>query len=303
MKNFILDTDLGGDCDDAAAIALINKFHTAGIINVLAVTYSNGNKYGALLTKVINKYYGNDFSVGMLINGKLDIRYGKEFVSKALDVLGVKKDFSGLLNANDLLFEKLTRANDRSVTVCCVGQLRNIANFLNSDFDGRRGADIFNEKVDSLVIMGGNFKQDSEYFEFCGEKYYGEYNFITDLGSVFTVLEKVKTEIVFSDFNVGFNVLTLKGLSERYDDKNPVSVCYKLFADGARQSWDPLAVLYAVFGDNDIFGSKTGTVTVSARGRSFFTPDRIGYHKIVLLKNTDSETGKYVESFFKEELL
>ncbi len=302
MKNIILDTDLGGDCDDASAIALANKFHNENEINVLAMTYSNNNQSGALLASAINKYYGNDFPVGVLKNNRLIIEYGVDFVEKALEILNIEKDFSKLYNANDLIYDKLVKATDKSVTIICIGQLRNIATFLDDNFNGVSGTDIFNRKVKELYIMGGYFNQKSEYHSFCGYTMSGEYNIITDLNSAHTIMEKVKTEIIFCDFDVGLDVLTFEKFSTDYNEKHPVSVCYKLYQNGARHSWDPLTVLYAVKGDNEYFDSKTGNVVITDKGRTIFSADTQGKHKIVLLKKPKTEVAKYLESFFSEEL-
>lgn len=302
MKNIILDTDLGGDCDDAAAIALANKFHNSGEITVLAMTYSNSNESGALLTSVINSYYGNNFDIGVLKNHELKIDYGIDFVDKTLEILKVEKDFSKLQNANDLYYEKLINAEDKSVTVVCIGQLRNIATFLDSDFNGLSGQEIFNRKVKELYIMGGYFKQKGESCSFCGLLLPGEYNIVTDLDSAHTIMAKVEIEIIFCDFDMGVDVLTFEKFSSNYDENYPVSICYKLYQNGARHSWDPITVLYAVKGDNEYFSSKLGDVFITDKGRTIFKENSNGRHRMAFLCKPKGEVAKYVESFFAEEL-
>lgn len=302
MKNIILDTDLGGDCDDASAIALANKFHNRKEANVLAMTYSNNNASGALLTDAINGYYGNNFPMGILKNNVLKIEYGNDFADKALDILKVKKDFGKLKNANDLYYEKMIDAENKSVSVICIGQLRNIATFLNSDFNGVSGSEIFNRKVKELYIMGGYFNQESENHSFCGFVMPGEYNIVTDLDSAHTVMNKVTCEITFCDFDVGVDVLTFEEFSTNYNEKYPVSVCYKLYQNGARHSWDPLTVLYAIKGDNEYFTSEKGNVTITEKGRTIFVEEPDGNHKKVQLNKPKEEVAKYLESFFDEEL-
>ena len=302
MKNIILDTDLGGDCDDASAIALANKFFNNGEVNVLAMTYSNNDKDGALLTSVINKYYGNDFPVGLLKNSELKIQYGIDMVEKTLEILGIEKDYSKLQNANDLYYEKLMNAEDNSVTVICIGQLRNVAVFLESDFNGVSGQEIFNRKVKELYIMGGYFNQESEYYSFCGFVMSGEYNIVTDVHSARTIMEKVETNIIFCDWDIGVDVLTFEKFSTNYNEKYPVSICYKLYQNGARHSWDPITVLYAIKGDNEYFSSKVGNVSINEKGRTFFEENTCGKHRIMLLAKPKEEVAKYLESFFKKEL-
>lgn len=65
MKNkIIIDTDLGCDCDDAAAIALANILHNQGAGELLGVTYSLAEREGAACIDVINGYYHNIFPIG-----------------------------------------------------------------------------------------------------------------------------------------------------------------------------------------------------------------------------------------------
>lgn len=302
MKNIILDTDLGGDCDDASAIALLNKFHNNGEVNVLAMNYSNNNESGALLTAVINKYYGNNFPIGMLKNNELNIEYGIDFVDRTLEILKIEKDFSQIQNANDLYYDKLTNAENKSITIICIGQLRNIATFLDSDFNGVSGQDIFNRKVKELFIMGGYFNQKTERYTFGSLTLNGEYNIITDLKSARTVLDKVTSEIIFCDYEMGCDVLTFEKFSTNYNENYPVSVCYKLYQNGARPSWDPLTVLYAIKGDNEYFTSRVGNVTLTEKGRTIFTESNDGRHKKALLNKPKEAVAEYLESFFSEEL-
>lgn len=301
MKKIILDTDLGGDCDDAAAIALLNKFHNAGLVNVECMLYSNSLKKGARLTDAINEYYGNSFEIGILKQNELHVTYGVPFAERVLDCLG-KNDEKDYADANELLYKKLKNALNGSVTVICIGQLRNIANFLKCDFGEVSGQALFNEKVEKLVIMGGNFAQTEEYFSFCGAKMPGEYNFITDLSSVFTVIERAKVPTYYSDFTVGLDVLTLGALSERCDRKNPVSLCYKLFQNGPRYSWDPLTTLFGVFGENDYFSTKRGLVFVDKNGWSTFEECKNANSYVVSLKKSNKETVNWIHSFFEEEI-
>ena len=39
MKKILLDTDIGPDCDDAAALALVNMYAAEGMVEVLDVTH------------------------------------------------------------------------------------------------------------------------------------------------------------------------------------------------------------------------------------------------------------------------
>ena len=49
MKKFILDTDMGVDCDDAVALALLINYKKAGACDILGVTASS-TREGATAT-------------------------------------------------------------------------------------------------------------------------------------------------------------------------------------------------------------------------------------------------------------
>lgn len=307
IKKVILDTDLGGDCDDASAIAILNTFKNQGIVEVPCMLYSNSNELGARFTGVINDYYGNaDIPVGVLKKESLILEYrgDKNFLIKSKELFANEVNKVILHNANELLYKTLSGAKDDEITIVCIGQLRNISVFLRSDFNGISGTDIFNKKVKELVIMGGNFEQTSDYFIYEREnlKLSAEYNFLTDPNSVQDVLNNVHKKIIFVDFNIGVNIMTFGHYSTNYDKSNPVAVAYKLFENGPRESWDPLTVIYAVFGENEYFGLKHGVVTAEKHGRTYFNEQVGGKHAVVYLKQSKEKVEKYVESFLKEEL-
>src|SRR5210317_961434 len=55
----ILDTDIGSDCDDAGALAVLHKLADKDEVEILGVIYSSGkNKYGIGVCDAINTYYG-----------------------------------------------------------------------------------------------------------------------------------------------------------------------------------------------------------------------------------------------------
>ena len=66
MKKILLDTDIGPDCDDAAALALVNMYAAEGMVDVLAVTHCTSNPYGVGAIRAIDAWYGHDFPVGTL---------------------------------------------------------------------------------------------------------------------------------------------------------------------------------------------------------------------------------------------
>ncbi len=64
--NIILDTDMGSDCDDVGALALLHQYTDQGKVEIIGVMYSSGKvPYGAGVVEAINVYYGRpDIPVG-----------------------------------------------------------------------------------------------------------------------------------------------------------------------------------------------------------------------------------------------
>lgn len=62
----ILDTDMGSDCDDVGALALLHEYANKGDTEILGVIYSSGAvPYGAGVIDAINRYYNHsDVPIG-----------------------------------------------------------------------------------------------------------------------------------------------------------------------------------------------------------------------------------------------
>ena len=43
VKKIFIDTDMGSDCDDVAAVAILAHFHKLGKINLLGVSHTSAN--------------------------------------------------------------------------------------------------------------------------------------------------------------------------------------------------------------------------------------------------------------------
>ena len=64
MKNIILDTDIGIDCDDAVALGLAASLMRAGKCEIKAVTCSTTREGAAQSADAILRYYGLNIPVG-----------------------------------------------------------------------------------------------------------------------------------------------------------------------------------------------------------------------------------------------
>jgi hypothetical protein len=61
---FILDSDLGSDCDDAGGIAVIHKMMDDGLVDMIAIVNERTNITRMAATDAINYYYGRNIPIG-----------------------------------------------------------------------------------------------------------------------------------------------------------------------------------------------------------------------------------------------
>ncbi|MBQ8886060.1 MAG: nucleoside hydrolase [Clostridia bacterium] len=271
--NLIIDTDLGCDCDDAAALMIANILHKENYTNILCVTHSLNDPEGGRCVELINRTYGNNIEIGVSDCSKIDAeKYLTRFVYKLYEEYEPGKSFP---EAMSLIKEKLALVEDDSVTIACIGQLNNLAKLLKDP----EGAMLLRRKVSSIVVMAGRFDDYGESYEWKGGRFKAEFNIATDIESARMVVENTDLPLIFVDFNQGCDVLTgdvLEGL-----EKNPVARIYKLFGVVERESWDPIAVLYATLGGGGMFRiSEAGTVSIDGDGRTKFQ-EGIGNHHIL----------------------
>ncbi len=276
MVNLMLDTDLGCDCDDAAAIGIVNVFHRERTVNVLCVTQSLNNPEAARAIDWINSYYGNDFEIGVSDNSRVRAEeYLPRYVYKLREEFDKSKR---LFSSVELMKEKLRKAETGTVTMAFIGQLNNLAKLLSTE----EGRALIREKVCKIVIMGGNFSDYGEYYLFHGQRFSSEFNIGLDVESSQAVTEYAELPLEFIDFNQGLKVLTGSVLKERR--KNPVARIYELFGVSDRESWDLITVLYAMLGGGGMFeASEYGKVTVDDEGRTTFRAGG-GRHRLLELK-------------------
>ena len=106
-RNIILDTDIGPDCDDAAAIAILFEMQKEHNLHISGIVNSSSNPYGTKAIETLCKYYEyNDIPIGSY--GKPDglgdqIKYNKYLANNILPTLKgkdnpkmIKKSFQSL---------------------------------------------------------------------------------------------------------------------------------------------------------------------------------------------------------------
>lgn len=299
LKNVILDTDIGPDCDDAGAIAILNKLCDFGEAKALAMGNCTVHPEGACCIDAINWYYGrHDIPIGTLKSedgpGKGDesfLKYNK-YIAEHFE-----HSFKHTLisNVTDIYREALSKAENNSVVFITIGFFTNLKNLLQSEPDSISpftGAELFSMKVKKLVSMAGNFRSGHPDFK-------SEFNINVDIEAARYVIENVDKEIVFCPYEMGYHILTGTRLISMGDMKrNPVAKAYQLYCGevGYRNSWDLVTVYYAVRGTHGLFKeSKPGRITIDENGYTYFKDDPNGNHYIIANKLPPNEIAQIVE--------
>ena len=284
----IFDTDIGDDIDDALALAMIHALVDRSEIELLAITISKDNKWSAVYTDIINRFYGRpDISIGVVKNGKRP----KDGYSAIVGSRKANGEFvypRGLQSgtdapeAVDLIRKALAREPDGSVVMLSVGPMTNMARLLQSKPDKHsalNGIELVERKIKCYVAMAGEFRQSKP----------PEFNIIVDITAAQVVFDQWPTPIAVSGFDVGKMVLYPAESIEKdfgYVDNHPVAEAYREYAKMPydRPTWDLSVVLYAARPDRDYFDmSEAGNIVVDDKGVTHFTKTDDGKHRYFVL--------------------
>jgi inosine-uridine nucleoside N-ribohydrolase len=287
----IFDTDIGSDCDDAGALAILNKLADKGEANLLGVMFSSGrNPYGVGVCDAVNTYYGR----GNLPLGQYkqdDVGDPKNSFSKEIATATNRFPHDVIDSADELVaaYKKLLRTQrDSSVTIVMVGHPCGVLQLLH-DPEGSR---LVKRKVTRCVAMA-----------YAGETPKADWNFGSN-GAEFCTrefLEKWPTPIYFSD--AGSKILTGNHQLASTPRENPVREAYRLFQNSllkGRPSWDLIAVLCAVRPDYFHIES-VGCLEQNQKFQTFWNPAKNNpLHHRVRPKISDSQLQSIIENLMSE---
>lgn len=273
----IFDTDIGPDCDDAGALALLAYYAGKYGVRFLGAVNCTSNPYANGAIKAIGEFCGlGEFPIG---------QYGKDgFLADGTSYnKPVSEKYCGktveAMSECEFYSEALSTAEDNSVTVIAVGPLSSVAEAIRND------SELFNRKVHSIVIMGGISPSGTEYNIRCMPE------------AARTVLGQFKGTIVFCGFEVGEGVLT--GFSEEKEN-SPVFDSYKFWtgrkeAPYLRDSWDLCTVHYAFEGNCEFYDlSEPISVEIDCDGKNTFTPSTQSDIYCVVQKSSNEEIAEYI---------
>ena len=282
----IFDTDMGNDVDDAIALSMIHAMQLRGACDLLAVTITKDHPKAAAFVDAMNTFYGYpDVPIGVVRNGATpeEGKYNKVAETKTADGdLAYPHDLMSGEDAPDavgLLRKILAAQPDGSVTLAQVGFFTNFARLLDSkpdDHSPLSGKELIHKKVKVLSIMAGAFQT------IRWNNRYNEYNVVKDIPAARHLADEWPSPIVWSGFEIGIAAEYPHESIERdynYVPHHPLKDAYYLYNPPPhdRPTWDPTAVLYAVFPDRGYFElSPAGRVVIEENGASVFTASKDG---------------------------
>ena len=130
-KRIVLDTDLGGDCDDAVALAMLHNLTEEGKCSLELITLSLHYTGGCATARAINGYYRHaQIAVGADGEGRRCKR--REYSEHIMKKFGCSDESDGGCVA--LLRKTLAEAEEK-LTVIMIGPFTNMANLLESGAD------------------------------------------------------------------------------------------------------------------------------------------------------------------------
>jgi inosine-uridine nucleoside N-ribohydrolase len=290
----IFDSDFGPDYDDVGALAFLHAMADSGKAEILATLSCNQHELVGPGIDVLNTWFGRP---GLPIGAPKAQAVNLGSWQHWLDSLTVKyphrvQSTSELPDAVDIYRKILFEQPDTSVTVVTVGFLTNLADLLRSVPDSicpLSGEELVSKKVKRLVSMAGKFPEGKEF------------NVHMDsLASVY-VFENWPTPIVFTGFEIGWEIRTGLRLIQMNRNNNPVKDVFQYSIPMAaedslgRMSWDETAVLIAVYGTKGFFTSIPGRITVNSDGSNGWINDPEGKHVYVVQEMPVDQMSRFIE--------
>ena len=271
-RSVILDTDIGPDCDDVGALAVLFSYARENDVPILGVCNCTSNKYGTATVDAIREYceypelalgaYSKPgfYEDAQRYNKYIADTYSSKHKNGTLEVLSHVDFYRSLLAS----------AEDDSVVIVTIGMFNAFADFLRSEGDGYSplsGIELAKKKISSVVSMAAVLPAGREF------------NVICDYEASKFVFDNCPAPMYLSDFKLGYSIFTGYEPSdaEKYKN-NPIFDSYWLYTNdrarpGFNRSFDLTAVQFAFEGEGELY-------SLGESGRlEFFNeaPDRLPY--------------------------
>lgn len=275
-QRVIILTDYAGDCDDAMALGVACAAHKRGDVEILGIVATSSIQTSAPGVFGQLRAYGMESIPVYAYQGSLGT-YNNNISAPVRDAFGVpgqtraafEDDVTGMRRM-------LASAPDASVKVIDIGAPVSSARLLDSPADAispLTGMELVAAKTTGLWLMSGRFHDSTT-----------EYNATRHIPSTQRVYHDWPTPIYAHGWEVGYNVFTGPP-ADASPAVDPIKVAFNatisagyLNGQGKRESWDPIAVHHAIYGNGDLYNfvGANGSITVDANGRTIWAASPAG---------------------------
>jgi hypothetical protein len=275
MQSIILDTDVGSDCDDIMALALLIYGRREWQTHIAAITVSNSAPGSIGCIRAVFDSLGEYLPpIGAPTEGVPAFdKYARAIAER------YGKEDGECESAVRVMRRALAYGSD--VVIAAVGPLTNVAALIESEGDDiseKSGTQLLRENCKQIAIMGGKFDAPVP-----------EWNIKLDIAAAKCVFEKAPCRITVIPHEAGEGAITGGFLLSSPD--TPVSLAFKLFPGcdklSGRHSWDPFTALFAA-GFSGMFEYRLGTVTVDDDGKTHLECGN-GMHSVAMPRLQDGE--------------
>ena len=288
-RKIIFDTDIGFDCDDAGALALLHRLCDKGEAELIAITACYDSPFVAGCIDAINRYYGRPVPVGVLhgIQKAVDDHpvYSPTLCREYPNAFPPEKAAE---NAVALLRRTLYQAEDHSITFVITGSLATANALLQSQPDNicpLSGAELIDLKIEKSVVMGGRFYEswpDDIVFD-DGFIVTWEWNIKADVPAAQTVCRNWPGVLIFASYEIGLPCISMQHYCEKAPQNDPVRRAYQLHGSTeGRSSWDQTAVLEAVRPGQYFRQQPRGTISIDSEGVTRYQESTTGLHTYLI---------------------
>jgi inosine-uridine nucleoside N-ribohydrolase len=293
-SRIIFDTDLGPDYDDVGALAFLHAMADSGKISILATVSSNKNELVAPSIDVINTYFNRpDLPTGAPKTAGVSLGSSQHWADSIVSRYPHKiNSTTEVPDAVGVYRQILSNQKDKSVTIITVGFLTNMANLLKSkpdEYSQLNGTDLVRSKVKRLVSMAGRFPEGREF------------NIYMDSAASKYTFENWPGEIIFTGFEIGWEIRTGLRLIKSPVENSPVKDVFRISIPLSeedkygRMSWDETAALIGVYGTKGFFDTRRGSIIVNSNGSNSWRDDPAGNQYYVIQKMPVSVMARFIE--------
>lgn len=289
--NILHGTDWWTDCDDVAALRILCRAHSEGLINLKCVCADAVGRYTAASIDAFMKSEGIVVPVGVDKSFKGDdsrCRY-----QKGLAELPHTEENKTCPDGYKL-YRKMLWESEEKCQITEIGFPQIIHQLMISEPDEicpLSGMELVKDKVEKVWMMAGDWRG----------RVHREYNVVaTEAGfaAMKYILENSPVPVTCLGFEVGETVITGGKLSD--GDIVKKAFIANGYGEG-RCSWDPMTVLMAVINDEEKAGYKkvSGTAFVDDEGYTLMNESDVGLHAYVVKKYPDEYYADMIDEIIE----